>query len=148
MAGDEIQKLLQRLYQLVDELEKLAPGRRFTPDGHLIGSIGELIGKEAYGLTLLPASYPTHDAESDLGPVQIKATQGQSVRLYGDPDHLLVLKLNRDGTFEEAYNGPGALAVSVAGKKQKNGQRPLSLSKLRSLMSRVSERERLPRSTT
>jgi hypothetical protein len=40
------------IYRAVAELEKLYPGRKFTPDGHLVGSIGEVIAAEHFGLTL------------------------------------------------------------------------------------------------
>jgi len=39
----EIPSLFQELYSIVDRLEELFPGRRFTPDGHLVGSIGEVL---------------------------------------------------------------------------------------------------------
>ena len=37
--------LVKRLYKVVEELGKLpgAKDRRFTPDGHLVGSIGEIL---------------------------------------------------------------------------------------------------------
>lgn len=76
--------------------------------------------------------------------VQIKATQGGSVGLRAEPDHLLVLVIARDGSTVEVFNGPGALAWSAAGAMQKNGQRPISVSKLRSLMSTVPSEARLP----
>ncbi len=37
----EIPGLVSQLYAKVRELENLLPGRRFTPDGDLVGSIGE-----------------------------------------------------------------------------------------------------------
>ncbi len=36
----EVGGLLASLYPIVDRLELLFPGRKFTPDGHLMGSIG------------------------------------------------------------------------------------------------------------
>jgi hypothetical protein len=39
----EIPKLIKELYGIVDSLEALFPGRHFTPDGHLVGSIGEVL---------------------------------------------------------------------------------------------------------
>ena len=45
------------IYRAVTELEALYPGRRFTPDGHLVGSIGEVVAAEALGLTLYPMSH-------------------------------------------------------------------------------------------
>jgi len=40
------------IYRAVEQLEAAYPGRRFTPDGHLVGSIGEVVAAEALGLTL------------------------------------------------------------------------------------------------
>jgi len=39
-------ELIRQIYAIVDELERLYPGRRFTPDGHLVGSIGEAYSAE------------------------------------------------------------------------------------------------------
>jgi hypothetical protein len=142
----EIPGLIQELYRIVDRLETLFPDRRFTPDGHLVGSIGEVLVASAYGLNLLPSSYEGHDARSDDGRlVQIKATQVRSVGLASEPDHLLVIQIHPDGSFAEIYNGPGSQAWSAAGKMQKNGQRPISLSRLTSLMENILQPERLNR---
>jgi hypothetical protein len=143
---DSIPHLIRQLYTVVSELERLFPGRKFTPDGHLVGSIGEVFAAHYYGLELLPASAPTHDATSSDGIlVQIKATQGKTVGLRAEPDHLLVLGLFRDGSFEEIYNGPGDLVWEAAGKLQKNGQRPIGVSKLRGLMDSVASSSQVPR---
>ncbi len=37
---DEVRRLLEDLYQATDRLEELFPGRKFTLDGHLVGSLG------------------------------------------------------------------------------------------------------------
>ena len=101
--------LLASLYGIVDRLETLFSSRKFTPDGHLVGSIGEVIAAHMFGLTLLPASYPDHDAEAGDGRrVQIKLTQGaRGVALRAEPDHLLVLLLAPDRAIKLVYNGRG-----------------------------------------
>ncbi|HUP59942.1 MAG TPA: hypothetical protein VNA69_05940 [Thermoanaerobaculia bacterium] len=127
-AIDTISGVVKRLYQLVNELEAAFPGRPFTPDGHLVGSLGEVLASHYYDLELLPCSTECHDAQSRDGRlVQVKATQGTSVALRAEPDHLLVILLKKDGTIEEIYNGPGALAWTNCGKPQKNGQSPISV---------------------
>jgi len=137
--------LVQRLYDLVHELEAAFPGRPFTPDGHLVGSLGEVLASHYYDLTLLPCSTACHDAQTPDGKlVQVKATQGNSVALRAQPEHLLVLRLQQDGTIEEIYNGPGALAWQHVGKRQQNGQCPISVSTLRRLMPDVPPKHRLP----
>ena len=42
-ATDEVSALVEELYRLIRRFEQLFPGRHFTPDGHLVGSIGEVI---------------------------------------------------------------------------------------------------------
>lgn len=138
--------LIQELYLIVQKLESNFPGRHFTPDGHLVGSIGEVLASYHYGLELLPASYEVHDAKTPDGKfVQIKATQGKSIGIRSEPNHLLVLKILLDGTVEEVYNGPGNLAWENASKMQKNGQRQISVNKLKALMDSVDKYSQLPR---
>ncbi len=76
--------------------------------------------------------------------MQIKATQGKRVSLRSEPDHLIVLLVTRDGRAEEVFNGAGSLALNEAGQMQRNGQCPVSLAKLRTLMERVPAEARLP----
>jgi len=141
----QIPEIIRQLYEIVAKLEAYFPGRRFTPDGHLVGSIGEVIAAYRYGLELFPASVKAHDAKTKEGRlVQIKATQRTSVGLRSQPEHLLVLRILRNGESVEVYNGPGELAWENAGTRQKNGQRPISLAKLKELMKRVPNENRLP----
>jgi hypothetical protein len=121
------------IYRAVKELEATYPGRKFTPDGHLVGSIGEVVAAEALGLRLHPMSYPGHDAYDDNGPVQIKMTAGNAVAMYEESDRLVVLSILSPEEAEIVYDGAGALAWANAGKKQKNGQRSIGLAKLRKL---------------
>lgn len=144
-SEEQVASLVKRLYEIVGELGTLFPGRKFTPDGHLVGSIGEVLAATRYQLELLPASAKTHDARDSAGRwVQIKATQGSSVGISSEPDFLLVLKLNKDGQIEEVYNGPGKPAWEATGKGSRTGQRPISLRKLKTLMQSVSSSERVP----
>jgi hypothetical protein len=70
------------LYRAVAKLEALYPSRKFTLDGHLVGSIGEVVAPEALGLTLHPISYRGHDAYDANGDVQIKMTAGKNVAMH------------------------------------------------------------------
>jgi len=131
-------KPVAAIYEAVEELDRLYQhyGRKFTPDGHLVGSIGEVIAADALDLTLLRSSHPGHDAVDREGRyVQIKMTAGRSVALYDTCDRLVVLRVVNSEHAEIVYDGPGAPAWDRAGTKQKNGQRPISLKKLRGLIS-------------
>ena len=93
-ATEHVPELVRRLYALVGEFEALFPGRAFTPDGHLVGSIGEVMAAYRYNLTLHRASSTAHDAVAPNGTqVEIKATQGTSVALRAEPEQLIVLHL-------------------------------------------------------
>ena len=142
----EVGDLLGKLYQIVKRLEELFPERKFTPDGHLVGSIGEALATYMFDLCLLKASAPVHDATSADGStnVQVKLTQGKTINLSAEPDHLLVLRLTQDLVVEIIYNGSGKAPWCATGKRQRNGQCPISISKLRKLDEAVLESERLP----
>ena len=137
---------IRALYALTGELEEMFPGRHFTPDGHLVGSIGEVLAAEQYDLELLPASAPVHDAISQDGRlVQIKATQIDRVSISSEPNYLLVLKIEADGSSREIYNGKGSPVWATSGKMMKNGQCSISLSKLSSLMVLVPDEDKIKR---
>lgn len=142
-------QILRSIYDAVDELERMFPGRRFTPDGHLVGSIGEALASYHYGIALSPSSAECHDGYCGERQVQVKATQGSKVALSSEPEHLLVLRIHRDGAFLEVYNGPGAPAWALVSHKPrpKNGQYQISLAALRRLMNEVAEDDRLHRTT-
>jgi len=122
------------IYMAVEELENQYPERKFTPDGHLVGSIGEVVAAEALGLTLHPMSHPGHDAYDTNGDVQIKMTAGNSVSMYAESARLVVLRVISPQEAEIVYDGPGEPAWANAGKVAQNGQRVVSLTKLRSLV--------------
>ena len=43
---------IKALYAISRELEQLFPGRHYTPDGHMVGSIGEALAASCYGLEM------------------------------------------------------------------------------------------------
>lgn len=146
--------LIRKLYALIRELESLpaAQGRKFTPDGHLVGTLGEVYAAEAYEIKLHPMSQEKTDGNSSKGPVQIKTTQGKRVSFYANfdgNDYLLVLLLKPDGLLEEVYNGPSSKMFSLLEEKtiQKNGQKSISLYGLKKVMKIVSDTEKIPLKT-
>jgi hypothetical protein len=149
MSGDVdwnlVAQYLDDLYTASDGLEQLFPGRKFTLDGHLVGSIGEVVAAYIFDLDLNPASVLGHDARAPDGrKVEIKLTQGSSVAIRHEPEHLIVLHRPKGGPIRVVYNGPGGLAWAAAGKMQKNGQRPISLARLSGIYEQVRKEDRLP----
>jgi hypothetical protein len=147
-SKSEVEALVRDLYRIAERLEAMF-GRPFTPDGHLVGSLGEVMAARIYGLRLLPPSTRTHDAIAPDGRrVQVKATQATRAPLSELPEHLIVLQLSPRGESVEIYNRPGQPAWDAAGKRQKNGQRPISTGRLRKLMERVPGDEQVKRLET
>ena len=147
MPSPTLTETIRELYGIVKKLETAHPGRHFTLDGHLVGSLGEVYAAERYGLELYEASHPTHDAwvTSDPEPerrVQIKATQRERVALSGRPDYLIVLHISPEGEFEEIYNGPGEPTWKCG--KDDGRQYQVSLSRLRKLNGQVADTDRIP----
>lgn len=133
---DDVPRLIRELYGIVAQLEAIFDGRHFTPDGHLVGSLGEALASHYYGVKLNKASTEAHDGVRDGRRVEVKVTQGDRVALSSCPEHLLVFRLLPTGEFEECFNGPGALAWALVAQRKstKNSQHQVSLSALRRLM--------------
>ena len=74
-----------------------------------------------------------HDAYDANGDVQIKMTAGKSVAMRADCVRLVVLRIISPEEAEIVYDGPGSPAWACAGNRGTNGQRVVSLSKLRAL---------------
>lgn len=141
-------KLIRRkvgdLVQIVNDLEKAFPGRHFTLDGHLVGSLGEVLAEYYYGVELYTASTPKHDGRVDGKEVQIKATQRDVILLGEEPDYLLVLYLANTGAAFEVYNGPGKLAWESVDSIDKRGYKHLRVNKLMDLDATVKDEDRIP----
>lgn len=144
--------LIKGIYKIVEELEALWPDRRFTPDGHMVGSIGEVLAADDYGLTLFPAGAKGHDAVSKDGrKIQIKATQKNKktktnkVGLRSKPEHLLVLQILENGKTKGVYNGPGEPVWKKTGKRQSNGQKAITILMLSELFKCIPKKDRLKR---
>lgn len=150
---ENLQKELKNLFQIVQriETEYAKYNRKFTIDGHLIGSIGEVLAAEAFNLKLAQTGMAVYDATRIEKPdetVQIKATQIDRVSFSpvreGEavPDYVIVIQINKSGDWEPIYYGPGKNVYDLLAlrKTQKNGQIQITLTKLRELNASVSDK--------
>jgi hypothetical protein len=143
--------LIRALYAAAAALGRRFPGRPFRPDGHPVGSIGEILAAHIFGLELMPPSCKAYDAihRPSGRRVEVKLTGGKMSVAIRDhafedyPEHLIALRLPASGPLEVIFNGPYAIALSVAAPPAKNGQRRISLPKLRGLNGRLAEHEQL-----
>ncbi len=111
-----------------------ATGRPFSPDGHLVGSIGEVLAADHLGLDLMPPSTAGYDAVDPGGAkVEIKTTTRGSIALSAhgtSAERLVVVLLDDQGVGTIVYDGPCAPVWAAAGKAQRNGQRQITLTTL------------------
>ena len=145
MARDKLAGGLKLIFDGIDLLQKSFQGRKFTIDGRLVGDIGEVIAAAEFVLTLDEISRPVHDARSGRRNVQIKATFKSHLAVRSVPDYLIGLKLNRDGTHEIVFNGPGSVIAGCFGHRKDFGVKQISLpiAKLRKLSEKVPRRSRI-----
>lgn len=141
---NSIKDRVKQLMKIVNDLEKDFPGRRFTLDGHLVGSIGEVIAASCYAVKLSKPSEKTHDGVADGRKVQIKMTQQNNIMISSKPEHLLVLYLNNEsGEVYEVYNGPGDLVWNSKDYFDIHNYKHFSVGKLMELDKNVKPDERL-----
>ena len=138
-----IKQQVQRLVEIVAQLEAEFPGRHFTLDGHLVGSIGEVMAAYYYGIELYAASTEIHDGEVDGKKVQIKISQQDNIVINHEQDYLIVLYLNRNGNIYEVYNGPGKLPWESASKRDSHNNKHMRVNKLMELDKDVDECRRI-----
>jgi hypothetical protein len=128
--------LIGQLFKTVRSLNKIFPDRPFTPDGHLVGSIGEVVAAYTYGLELEKCSNEGFDARTEDGrTVEIKLTGGNSVSVSSEgqpPDILVVLKLATNG-FTEVHNAPFPIDLWCRKNASKRKLKSLRINELRAL---------------
>lgn len=146
---DDFKKGLQLIF---DGIECLQAGcdhrRKFTIDGKLVGDIGEIIAEREFAIELDEVSRAHHDAKTyDGRDVQIKATFKDSLTFTIAPVLYLGLKLNRDGTHELVFNGPGHIIAKEYGHRKGLGEKLLSfpIARLRQLSEDITDKDRVPK---
>ncbi len=140
---DNVKLQVQKLIDIVRQLEQDFPGRHFTLDGHLVGSIGEVMAAYYYGIELYTASAPAHDGEIDGKKVQIKISQQDNIVINHEPEYLIVLYLNRSGNVYEVYNGLGKEPWVHASKRDSHNNRHIMVNTLMELDKAVSAEMRI-----
>ena len=140
-------KEVQAIYKAVRSLTKRY-GRKFTPDGVLVGTLGEVLAEEKYDLELLPPKTKDFDAVDCRGrEVQIRCNQRNTTPIKNGATKgmLLALKLLPDGSIREIFNGPASVAhqLTEGRKADASGFVGLSHNRLRKLMESVPQSKRV-----
>ena len=130
---NDCRERIKQVFETCHELSMLTR-RPISPDGHLVGSLGEIFAAAELGLSLTPPSNKGFDAVDSQGnKVEIKTTTGKSISLSAsgtEATRLVVVVLDKTGEASIAFDGLAQAVWNVAGPSQKNGQRRVSLSKI------------------
>lgn len=141
---NRVREQVQKMIAIVNELESDFPGRHFTLDGHLVGSIGEVMAAYYYGIELYTASAAAHDGEVAGRKVQIKTAQQDNVTITHEPEYLIVLYLCKNGNIYEVYNGKGSEPWNTASKRDSHNNRHMRINKLMEMDLFVQPEDRIP----
>ena len=154
-VGEREFDLIKQIYASAAELSERT-GRPFTPDGHLVGSVGEVLAAWLYDLDLAAASQAGYDAVDGHGRrVQIKASgSGRTFAFYdGDadvrPEVVVALRLRpKPGhAVQVVYAGPyepvHRYFEEHDRRPAKNGQKSIGGRALARLDEQLGEDERL-----
>ena len=108
----DLRKAIRHLYVSVDKLNSAFPGKPFTPDGRMVGDVGEAIAAIKFGVVLdkkLRKHWDGYliDSSGKKHEVQVKTTQKDETYLKEPPHEgkLLVFKIFRNGDYKCYYNG-------------------------------------------
>jgi hypothetical protein len=134
------------LLKIVGEMKKKYPIKSFTLDGRLVGDIGEIIVQENYELTLYERLEPHYDGETKSHKkVQIKTTLKDSLGFSGSliPEYYIGIKINKDGSFEEVYNGPGWILWEYLKNRKNQRLHTIPVKKMKELNTKVKDPDRI-----
>ena len=146
---DSVGKLVEAIADLQNEYRE--SGLSFTPDGKLVGDIGEAIASEVFGVELKPDGSPGVDGykwhNGRKVSVQVKATGGAK---YGPAfrklseekraEYLLFFYLDYANCEAEiVYNGPEQPVLKLIGGNWASGQRMVSRNKITELQANTDD---------
>jgi hypothetical protein len=151
--AETLRAAIRNMFDAQRQLREAFPKRLFTPDGRMIGDIGEAIAEITYQVTVDSTSRAHWDGKREdicegCTEVQIRATQKSDTYMKEPPDdgRLLVFKIFSDGSWICCYNGDarGVWNSLEAKKANKSGEKFISLEALIELDRGVENCQRVP----
>ena len=145
-----IKEAIKQLCKITSDLQTSHKSKKFTLDGRLVGDLGEVLAEKNYEIVLFEKIEKRYDAlTSDNRKVQIKATFKDKITFPSEhiPELFLALKINKDGSFEEVYNGPGQDLKQLIKKRKSpyNRLHLLPIKKILEISKSIPNPERVPR---
>lgn len=130
-----VQHILATVFAAQKALRTLAPEFKWAGLGNLLGSFGELVAIDYYGLTKSKSGADEYDALTSNGQrVQIKTNYASpQIGFRGEADLILVIKVKDDGSWEELYYGDFNEVKKLSRYSSRDNKHMLAISKLRTL---------------
>ncbi len=146
MDAIEFKKKIALIYQTADELGREFKISSCTPDGHLLGAIGQIAAKMAFDLKK-GSEEQEHNStwvgDNKIINIQVRSTGRGSIALRKEPEHLIALDISELGKIRLLYNGPGYPVWEMI-KHQKQPQKYATKNQLRLAQSEVDKNSMIP----
>jgi hypothetical protein len=146
MDATEFKHKIAEIYRIADELGDAFGIDTCTPDGHLLGAIGQIAAKIGFGLEFRSEEEEHNCTWSDGSRkinVQVRCTGHGNIALRRKPEHLIALEITPKGQIRVLFNGPGEVVWDRI-ERQRATQKYASANLLRIAQKNVSQREQLP----
>src|SRR4030042_3679091 len=146
MDAREFKKKIAEVYNIANELGKAFDIDRCTPDGHLLGAIGQIAAKIAFKLEFgspKAGHNCTWSADSKKVNVQVGCSGRGSIPLRKEPEHLIALEIGETGRIRLLFNGPGHYVWSRI-EHQRSSQKSVSCNTLLQAQQEVDAKDQIP----
>ena len=134
------------IYEIANELGSEFNISKCTPDGHLLGAIGQIAAKIAFGLKFGSDEQEHNCTWSDKGKfidIQVRSTGRGSVAIRKKPEYLIAIEITESGKLFLLYNGPGEYVWEKI-QHQKQPQKYASKNQLLEAQQEVSFSSQIP----
>jgi hypothetical protein len=146
METIEFKKRIGAIYEIANELGREFNITKCTPDDHLLGAIGQIAAKIAFGLRFGSAMEEHNctwsDGKKSLD-VQVRCTGRGSIAVRKKPEYLIALEISETGKIRLLYNGTGKYVWEKI-KHQKQNQKYASKNQLKDAQLEVGPMSQIP----
>ncbi len=141
-----VKSIVATIYSAQNALRALAPEYKWAGLGNLLGDYGEFVATKHYHLEKVAPGSDGFDAQTlDGKRVQVKTNHAaDQIGFRGTADLLLVLQVDESGSWKEVYYGDFASVQKEARRSERDNKWMITVSKLRTLQSRVGRPQGAP----
>jgi hypothetical protein len=146
MDAKEFKQKIAAIYEIAYELGNVFEIDKCTPDGHLLGTIGQIAAKIGFRLKFGSEEEGNNCTWSDGAKkinVQVVCSGRGNIALRRKPEHLIALEIASNGSIRLLFNGPGKLVWERI-QHQRSAQKYASANLLRMAQTEVTQSEQLP----